>query len=71
MVRIEDAFEHWYNCSLISSDQVATEVQRDILQGRVFGDQIAEWYNASLRCAMGDPDTEEHHKFPQLTGIGA
>ncbi|MEC9464561.1 MAG: hypothetical protein VX834_02175 [Myxococcota bacterium] len=71
IVRIEDAFEHWYNCSLISSDQVATEVQRDILQGRVFGDQIAEWYNASLRCAMGDPDTEEHHNFPQLTGIGA
>ena len=66
---VNQAFDHWYSQEVITSSDVARSVQQEILSGRIFGRQMAEWYTTSLRCSMGAHDTEEHHNFPDLDGL--
>ena len=66
---VNQAFDHWYSQEGITSSDVARSVQQATLSGRIFGRQMAEWYNVSLRCSMGAHDTEEHHNFPDLGGL--
>lgn len=64
LVAAMGAFQFWYDLEMISQDDKAAAVQKLMLEGSVFGDQITEFYNSSLRCSMGDPDSEEHTQFP-------